>query len=71
MTGRYERDAATSWWFERQPGLDLSAFVHFHYLSVPDRRRVAAMGPLPGPRHAASLMHNIGLVQDSHGLAPA
>eukprot|EP00969_Alexandrium_andersonii_P003703 160154-Alexandrium_andersonii.AAC.1 len=64
MTGAYQRDTRSSWWFACQPGMDLSAFVHFDCLPVAARRQVVAMGNLPGPRFAASLMHNIGLVVD-------
>eukprot|EP00969_Alexandrium_andersonii_P067410 2974282-Alexandrium_andersonii.AAC.1 len=52
--------------------MDLSAYVHFHYLPVAVRREVARMGRLPGPRHAASLMQRIDVATRRHeGLAPA
>eukprot|EP00969_Alexandrium_andersonii_P204980 9057990-Alexandrium_andersonii.AAC.1 len=71
MTGAYQRDTRTSWWFANQPGMDLLAFVHFHFLPVAARREVMALGNLPGPRHAASLMHNIDIVVPRRGgMAP-
>eukprot|EP00969_Alexandrium_andersonii_P251844 11130923-Alexandrium_andersonii.AAC.1 len=31
-SGDYPRDVRSSWRFACQPGMDLSAYVHFHYL---------------------------------------
>eukprot|EP00969_Alexandrium_andersonii_P210413 9295007-Alexandrium_andersonii.AAC.1 len=71
MTGDYPRDARSSWWFACQPVMDLSAYVHFHYLPVGITREVVRLGRLPGPRHAASLMQRTDVVMRRHeGLAP-
>eukprot|EP00969_Alexandrium_andersonii_P301924 13346418-Alexandrium_andersonii.AAC.1 len=71
MSGDYRREVRSSWWFACQPGMDLSASAHFHYLPVPVRREVARLGVLPGLRHAASLMQRIDVVMRRHdGLAP-
>eukprot|EP00969_Alexandrium_andersonii_P195308 8629019-Alexandrium_andersonii.AAC.1 len=39
MSGKCRRDGRSSWWFACQLIADLSAYVRFHFLPAPVRRK--------------------------------
>eukprot|EP00969_Alexandrium_andersonii_P227160 10032757-Alexandrium_andersonii.AAC.1 len=50
MSGECPRDVRSSWWFACQPGVVLSAYVHFHFLPV----AISTTGRVPWPPAGSS-----------------